>query len=282
MNISKENKLNNLLPKIAILGCGWLGLPLAEHLLTLGYKINGSTTTVHKLAELSYKNISPFLIHLNPGLKFEHSKDFFNVDILIINIPPKLKARDGSFHLAQIDNVLQAVKKSSIRNIIFVSSTSVYPDLNKEVKESDVENIGDAESKTIFEVESKIRSLQHIPHLIIRCAGLTGYDRILIKHFAGKQNLLGGANPVNLIHRDDVIGIISQLIQKDIWNHTLNICAPLHPTRKDFYTHLAERYNFEMPYFSLEKSDFKIINIEKLQSLINYSFVYPDPMLFDY
>ena len=281
MNFSIENNLNQSLPKIAVLGCGWLGLPLAEQLLTLGYKVNGSTTTEHKLAELSYKNISPFLIDLNPDLNIEYATEFFNVDILIVNIPPKLRSRDGSYHLTQIDNVLQAVKKSTVRNIIFISSTSVYPDLNREVKESDVENLADAESKTFFEVETKIRSLKTIPHLIIRCAGLIGYDRILINHFAGKQNLAGGAKPVNLIHRDDVIEIICQLINKDSWNHTLNICAPLHPNRKDFYTHLAERYNFEMPYFSMEKSDFKIIGIEKLQSLINYTFVYPDPILFE-
>ncbi len=273
---------NISLPKIAVLGCGWLGLPLAECLVTLGYTVNGSTTTESKLALLKHKNIHPFLIHITPFLDLEKSKAFFNAEILIINIPPKLRSREGSYHLLQIDAILDAVAQSTIRNIIFISSTSVYSDLNREVIENDVVTINQSACKILFEAESKIRAFNHIPHLILRCAGLTGYDRLLIKHFAGKINLPEGNNPVNLIHRDDVIGIICELIQNDIWNYTLNICAPLHPIRKDFYTHLAEKFNFEMPIFLMEKSDFKVINIDKLQGVINYKFKYLNPMLFEY
>ena len=35
----------NLMTKVAILGCGWLGLPLAIKLLKSGYHVNGSTTS---------------------------------------------------------------------------------------------------------------------------------------------------------------------------------------------------------------------------------------------
>lgn len=32
------------MPTVSILGCGWLGLPLAEQLLAEGYSVKGSTT----------------------------------------------------------------------------------------------------------------------------------------------------------------------------------------------------------------------------------------------
>ena len=47
---------------IAILGCGWLGFPLAIRLLQAGHKVEGSTTSVMKLQELSEEGIGPHLI----------------------------------------------------------------------------------------------------------------------------------------------------------------------------------------------------------------------------
>ena len=37
---------------ITILGCGWLGLPLAQTLVKEGYSVKGSTTTEDKLEVL--------------------------------------------------------------------------------------------------------------------------------------------------------------------------------------------------------------------------------------
>ncbi|WP_321539617.1 NAD(P)-binding domain-containing protein [Flavobacterium piscinae] len=46
--------------QISILGCGWLGMPLAKHLLQKGYSIKGSTTTETKLELLQNEGITPF------------------------------------------------------------------------------------------------------------------------------------------------------------------------------------------------------------------------------
>gem|GEM_PF-4555050 len=48
-------------PTISIIGCGWLGLPLAEFLVQKGYLIKGSTTREEKLDQLKSKGIQPFL-----------------------------------------------------------------------------------------------------------------------------------------------------------------------------------------------------------------------------
>ena len=38
--------------KISILGCGWLGLPLAKALIENGFSVKGSTTSTDKLTAL--------------------------------------------------------------------------------------------------------------------------------------------------------------------------------------------------------------------------------------
>ena len=50
--------------QISILGCGWLGLPLAKALLENGFLVKGSTTSVEKLSVLENSGIHPFLIAL--------------------------------------------------------------------------------------------------------------------------------------------------------------------------------------------------------------------------
>ncbi len=271
------------LPRISVLGCGWLGLPLAEALIKKGYKVKGSTTTESKLTKFLEKGINPYFINLTPIVQARDINGFMMADIIIINIPPGTRTRSALFHIEQIQNLLPHLEKSSAKHIIYVSSTSVYPDLNREVTEEDVTEISQAENKTLATAEKMIREIPGKQTTVLRCGGLTGYDRLLIRHFAGRKNLTIGDEPLNLIHRDDVIGIIEAIIEQEKWGQTYNICSPLHPLKKDFYKELAERFGYEQPEFiPAEKQHFKIINTEKLTSELKYSFKYPDPMKYSY
>ena len=114
---------------------------------------------------------------------------------------------------------------------------------------------------------------------LIRFGGLFGYDRKPGKFI--KQNSLV-ENPegyINLIHRDDCIEIIEQIILKNVWNEILNACADSHPKRRDFYTKETQKIGNYAVVFN-EKSDnkFKIINSQKLKTLLNYEFKYADLM----
>ena len=40
--------------KIAIIGCGWLGLPLAKKLIKENFIVKGSTTSKEKISVLDY------------------------------------------------------------------------------------------------------------------------------------------------------------------------------------------------------------------------------------
>lgn len=269
---------------ISVLGCGWLGLPLALELQEMGYhRLKGSSTSEAKLKLLKDLDIEPYLIEFNPGCHPDSIKEFLRSDILIINIPPSVRTQGEDFHILQMENLRDYIAKSSIKRIIYISSTSVYPDLNREVTEEDVLLVKEAENKTLFKAEELFRNLHNQEATILRCGGLAGYDRNLVKYFAGKRNLKMGNTPVNLIHRDDVIGIILTILKKDFWNDTLNICAPEHPIRKIIYPYLAAKYNYPTPhYIDDDQSPFKIVSTEKLKAELNYSFKFPDPHHFPY
>lgn len=262
---------------ISILGCGWLGFPLAKFLLERGYKINGSTTNRSKLDFLHKKGIKSFLIELNPEIK--NAGKFFNAETLIINIPPPRVENKIEFHKKQVESILTEAKRSPLKNILFVSSTSVYGNSNKEITEEDDVSPGTESGKALAEVEKLLQNQTEINVTVLRFGGLIGYERQPGRFLAGKTSLPDGNAPVNLIHRDDCISIIHNIIEKKFWNETFNACMPEHPAKKEFYTAAALKLNMEPPQFDDDKkSNFKIINPAKLINTLNYKFIYSNPV----
>ena len=66
----------------SLLGCGYLGFPLALNLLQMGYNVKGSTTTPGKIQQLKKAGIIPYLINLEENI----SPDFSRVSIEVPNI----------------------------------------------------------------------------------------------------------------------------------------------------------------------------------------------------
>jgi len=269
--------------KISILGCGWLGFPLAQSLLQKGHQVKGSTQTPEKLRQLRAVGIEPFLLGLKPDV-FGIGWDYFlDAEVLIINIPPRLSYEGEGFHIAQIQQLIPLIASSPVQKIIYINSTSVYPDLNREVVEGDVTTPEQSAAPALITVENSIMDLPQAT-LSLRCGGLMGYERIPAKYVAGKKDLITGDIPVNYIHRDDVIGIIEAFLQNlTLWNDTYNVVAPLHPSRKEVYLSSASLFGFVAPTFTTaDNQPFKIISCQKLVARLNYSFHFANPLDFVY
>jgi nucleoside-diphosphate-sugar epimerase len=267
---------------ISILGCGWLGLPLAEYLIKCGYKVKGSTRTKKEITVLESKGIESYLLVLDPNIRGDNLDSFFKSDVLIINFPPERRDDIVQYHRLQAVSLMQRVKLSSIEKVVFVSSTSVYPDLNRIVSEEETQAPSKSSGKALLEVEKLLNNCDEFKTTVLRFAGLIGYDRKPGRFLAGKRELKNGEAPVNLIHRDDCINIIHQIIEKDIWVETFNACMDVHPKRKDYYIHEANKMGLAPPTFTKsEKCSYKIVSSEKLKKRLDYSYEYPDPLQID-
>lgn len=269
---------------ISILGCGWLGLPLAEHLRDDGYAIKGSTTTAEKLELLSGKNITPYLLKLDPQLKCDNCEDFWDSDLLVLNIPPGRGNDDvETFHKKQIEAVIKELKSSPIKFVIFISSTSVYPKKAGIVSETDTQkgNASRSSGNALLQAESMLQQQQGFKTTVIRFGGLYGGDRHPVKYMAGKKNLDKGNAPVNLIHRKDCIGIIRKVIEDEVTDEIFNGVSDGHPPKKMYYPAAAESLDLEPPTFNEDESkSYKIVSNRKVKQMLKYEFKYPNPMDF--
>ncbi len=248
--------------RISILGCGWLGMALAVDLVDKGYRVYGSTTSNTKIKELKTKGITPFVIDISEkNLNF---LDFLVTDILIIAITSK--------NSSDIKNLIKKIEKSEVRKILFVSSTSVYTNTNGVVTEETNTN-----NSPLANIENLFKTNSFFETTIIRFGGLFGYDRKPGNFIKSDKKIENPEGFMNLIHRDDCVQIMEQIIRKDTWNNVLNACSDSHPTRREFYSKEAKKLGKSIVLFNeRSENNYKIVNSEKIKNLLDYEFKYAD------
>ena len=261
--------------QISILGCGWLGMPLAKSLLEKGFSVKGSTTSLEKISALESNGIQPFQIELSETeIKGEIDSFLKNSEILIIDIPPKLRGISSENFVKKIQNLIPFIEKYKIKKVLFISSTSVYSDKNKIITEQTKPNPETESGKQLLESETILQSNTNFKTTVIRFGGLIGEDRHPIHFLTGRKNIENPEAPINLIHQEDCIGIIEAIVKQECWNETFNAVAPYHPTRKDYYSKKAQQLNILAPKFEVEKNTSgKIIRSDKLITELNYNFI---------
>ena len=264
---------------VSILGCGWLGLPLAKHLLNQGFQVKGSVTTPEKLTLLAKAGISPYPIFLNDSEASVDDVTFFETNVLIISVPPRRIEGIEQIYPAQVASVIPYILKFGIGKVIFISSTSVYPENFQTAKEDDLPAPDKESGKACLAAENRLKNLTRFQTTVVRFGGLIGADRnparFLLKSARPVANV-----PVNLIHQDDCIGIISSIIEQDLWGETLNACCPEHPFKKDFYGKAAKISGLPEPLISGFAEEYKIVDSSKLIRMLNYRFIFSSPMDF--
>ncbi|AXG73785.1 SDR family NAD(P)-dependent oxidoreductase [Flavobacterium arcticum] len=261
--------------QISILGCGWLGLPLAKQLIAKGHTVKGSTTSPEKIAVLQKAAIKPYVITLHENNIEGDSKGFLqDSNILIIDIPPGLRKGSSESFVAKINTLIPIMATSRITKVLFISSTSVYGAVNGIVTEGTIPNPETESGKQLLEVEAILQSNTNFKTTIIRFGGLIGDDRNPVKYLAGKKDISNPSAPVNLIHRDDCIGIIMKIIEKNVWGDVFNAVTPHHPTRQEYYTEKAKEKNLPIPLFSREEvSITKVIIADRVKQVLEYNFI---------
>ena len=247
---------------ISVLGCGWLGLPLAAHLVQHHFVVKGSVRSIEKKALLRIKNITPFLVDIDKETVI--NIDFFIADVLVIAIPSK--------NILGFQKLISQIEKSSIKKVIFISSTSVYPTSETEITET---------NKTLdlplVSIEKLFLNHSGFKTTILRFGGLFGGDRNPGNFFKNGRVIKNPQGVVNMIHQEDCIAIIHQIIKKGIDTEIFNACADSHPTRRDYYTKAKLKLGLETPVFEENQPvQMKKICSDKLKSRLNFNFKYSD------
>lgn len=255
--------------KIHILGSGWLGAPLALYLRDSGFQITTSNRTGALPQAFSGENIT----HYATDISSEHC-DFSVIkqcDYLIVCITGK--------ELLNFKRLALAVSDSTIKAVLYTSSTSVYGESEMPIGETKHNLIV---HHPLVEIENCLKSYSNKPLTVARLAGLIGEGRHPGRFFQHKA-IPDPDFPVNLIHGDDCITAIGELVRQKHWGKTVNICASSHPTKSEFYTQAAKQGGYQIPIRGSESGrPRKIISNHTLTEVLGITLANDDLMAIDW
>lgn len=192
--------------------------------------------------------------------------DFLDADILIINITCK--------NMAGFQRLINAIEHSPVSKVLFVSSSSVYQNLNREVSED--EGLENPDSP-LFQIEQLFQRSTTFKTTLLRFSGLVGKGRHPGRFFRGGKTVKQPDAPINLIHFDDCIGIIDAIVEQAAWGQVFNGCSDTHSVKRDFYTQMARLLDRPAPEFeSAQALSYKIVSNQKIKLSLQYQLKHPD------
>lgn len=254
--------------KIGIIGVGWLGLPLAKSLLSKGHHVLGTTRT--RLVELSHEHFSHVLF--DPQVKKQSAETYFrDLDVIILAFTPS--RTDEKAYAKDCVRVLDLISPNC--KVIHLSSTGVYPERNGIFTEADYP-AGSIKTNAVGYAELAISSLLRDRLTVIRLSGLTGPKRFPVTAMAKSGKTYQAMDRINLIHREDAIGLIEHVIRHQLWGKTINGCASEHPFKGPFYTQMAAKLGMNPPLFE-DKTRLDRVISNQYSIELGYHYMYPDP-----
>ena len=267
--------------KVAIVGLGWLGMPLARVLTGRGWQVTGSKTTTDGVQAARASGIRACQLMLDPELQCtsEDLNELLDVDALVVTLPARRTVETSDQYLQAVQNIVDMALSRQVRHIIFTSSTSVYGNLQGEADEESALQPVTPAGKSLLKLEQWLHDLPGTTVDVLRLAGLVGPERHPGRFLAGKTGLNNGSQGVNLVHLDDVIAAIVLLLEHPEEGSVYNLCAAGHPSREDYYTRLAVNAGWTPPVFDGEPATEKgkEVNGQRICRERGFRYQWPDP-----
>ncbi|MBY5993949.1 NAD(P)H-binding protein [Ferrimonas balearica] len=259
---------------LSIIGCGWLGLALAEQLQSQGWPVRGSARQADTLARLKLLGIPAYSLSIGTTLDGDDLAGLFQAEALFVNVPPGRQAQDNSY-ADRMALLAEAAWQHGIRRALFVSTTAVYAP-GEAVDELGALDEG-PRAAAMLAAERAMAARFGAGLTILRPAGLVGGERHPGRFLAGRQGLPGAEAPVNLVHREDVIGAVVRVLEAEAFGEVFNLSAPGHPSRGAFYPYAAQALGLPAPTFGDAPMAIKRIDGYKICRQLGLVYRYPDP-----
>ena len=262
--------------QVSIIGCGWLGFPLAQLLIKKGFKVKGTTTSESKLPNLGSHQIEAFYLKIAPhGVLGDIKNSLSKSDVVVLNIPPGLRKDPNQDYVAMIKNIIPDIEISGIKKVLFIGSTSVYaddPDF-PEITEKTIPNPNTESGRQLLQTEQLLQKNENFKTTIVRFSGLFGNERHPAKQLSGRTFLRNAYAPVNLVHLADAVSILFAIIEQNVFGETFNVSTTPHPDKESYYTLACKSMGLPLPKYDLgELSQGKLIVSTKLERILNYKF----------
>ncbi len=272
--------------KIFCFGLGFTGNEIAKYFLINNWSITG---TVRNPIQDRDKNIK--LVQYDPiNGHIDLSGELEEVHTIIISISPNDLGDVVLNH--NCEDIINA--RSSIKRIIYLSSTSVYGDADgRTVNEDSKINPQSIMASNRCKAEeqwTKFCSKHSIPLDILRLSGIYGKGRNQIRYLlnGSARRIIKEGHLFNRIHVEDIAKIVYQLTKISHRSEIFNISDDLPSPSNTVIEYAAELLKIKPPepilFENLELNDKgrvfylnnRIVSNAKIKKILNYNFKYPN------
>ena len=261
--------------QLIIIGSGWLGRPLAEHLARLNYYVSATTTSLNNLKT---PLVGASLVLLNTEHKQQALAQLRRIapTTMIIAIPP---SRTNNDYFKTLTVLSDLAIEGNIKRVLFISSSSVWGSSTGIITEKSPTSPTSDSATAMDKFEHYLHNQENFDACTLRLTGLFNQQRNPGRFLAGRENVANPNAPVNMIHQQDCIGLISAILQQQQWQPVYIGCAPSHPTRHVFYTASALALGLIAPKFIPSGGEnAKCIDSSATARQLGYHYVFSDIM----
>lgn len=183
--------------KVAIIGLGWLGMPLALALMGRGYDVVGSKTTPDGVEAARMSGIECYQLELTPELVCDPDdlESLLRVDALVVTLPARRTVEGSENYFNAVRMLVDSAMAFGVPRVIFTSSTSVYGETAGTLREESPLRPVSPSGRVLAELERWLHELPNTSVDILRLAGLVGVDRHPGR-FRGQARCEGGAGGI--------------------------------------------------------------------------------------
>lgn len=250
--------------KVALIGYGWLATKFARHIekkipeikLILTRRSAFSLTPEEQLT-LNYQTQELDLENQQNKTSFLSDTDFAYCFIT--------PSENYQQHIRNLIDLLDPKVK-----LILISSTGVFSNTGFLDERSEVISTT-PRSQRISRGESE--ALRRKNTQIIRSGGQIGPDRLPARSISKRENNTIQDGPVNIIHSEDLVEIMSLILESKIESQVIHAVSPYHPLKSEFYTQQAKKLGLTLPSFK-PITESKIVDSYILKE-INYQWLNP-------
>ncbi len=231
-----------------IIGCGYIGLPLAISFQQKGHEVTGWAHSVETAASLSAYSFRRIVVgsvaDINVWTSLGEDYD------LVIHCASSGRGGESAYEQVFLKGMLMMKAHQARARRLFVSSTSVYRQLEGEKVTEDSPVEPDTATGRILRVAEKVALDSGTT--VVRSSGIYGPDRAVLfeKLRRGEAVIEGdGLRWMNQIHQRDLVSALERLAKADAPGEIYNATDDTPVTQLEYYTWCSEFLGQSLPPF---------------------------------
>ncbi|HOW64963.1 MAG TPA: SDR family oxidoreductase [Candidatus Paceibacterota bacterium] len=272
-----------------IVGCGYVGLPLGAALVKKGHEVFGLRRSPSAASELKNAGIQPLMADITCPETLTALPRSWDWVVNTVSAGGGGLPAYRQAYLEGTRNLMAWLKEQPPKKYVYTSSTGVYGQTDGSAVKEESPTVPAAETGRVL-VETERVLIQafrehRFPVVILRVAGIYGPGRgHWFQQFLKNEARIEGRGErlLNMVHRDDVAGIIVECLESAHSGSVYNVVDDEPITQWRYFHWLADTLGRHLPPAGGEVepdrkrglTNKKVLN-RRLKMELGYQFKYP-------